>query len=288
MPRYGFGLRDVLDPGPVPRTARHRSGWTPRRERDAMVERLVAAGRVHPAVVSLLEELLASRDEASRALQRAAAAEASIEGALAKGEAARARAEADARHAEEVTAELQQRLETVLMEREALAEELEALAARPGTELDAEATDPEHVPVSAPAADSLAIATDEEVLDPSEEQTLLRALLPVWDNLERSLEHGEAPLSAIREGVSLTQEQLRLAFSEAGLEVIEAKPGDRFDPAMHDAVLADRSSSFSKGRITSVLAAGFRRNGQLFSPTKVAVSVAQEPSVDVPDYQKAS
>jgi molecular chaperone GrpE len=69
---------------------------------------------------------------------------------------------------------------------------------------------------------------------------ILEALLPVLDNLERSIQAGQVGgktgnLEALLEGVKLVHQQFLAALGNFGLERRSAV-GARFDPNLHDAV----------------------------------------------------
>ena len=63
----------------------------------------------------------------------------------------------------------------------------------------------------------------------------LAKLLPVYDNLERALNQETAD-AAYKKGVEMTMNELVKIFTGLGVEVF-GKPGDAFDPAMHNAVM---------------------------------------------------
>ena len=69
---------------------------------------------------------------------------------------------------------------------------------------------------------------------------LARDLLPVRDALDRALEAADentrAAAGGLVEGVELTQRELDKIFGQHGITVITPAVGDRFDPAMHEAM----------------------------------------------------
>src|SRR5262245_33697251 len=62
---------------------------------------------------------------------------------------------------------------------------------------------------------------------------LVSELLPVLDNLDRSIEHGGAPAAV--EGMRLVRAQLEGVLRGYGLERFDAV-GARFDPRIHEAM----------------------------------------------------
>ncbi len=95
----------------------------------------------------------------------------------------------------------------------------------------------------------------------------VETLLPAFDALERSKEHGELP-----EGFMAIAKQLESAFAALGLEEL-GKVGEKFDPAFHEALGQDTADSEAKDdTITAVLEKGWRMNGSVIRPAKVRVA----------------
>ncbi len=95
----------------------------------------------------------------------------------------------------------------------------------------------------------------------------VETLLPAFDALERSKEHGELP-----EGFIAIAKQLEGAFAALGLEEV-GKVGEKFDPAFHEALGQDPADSEAKDdTITAVLEKGWRINGSVIRPAKVRVA----------------
>ena len=105
---------------------------------------------------------------------------------------------------------------------------------------------------------------------------LARDLLPVYDNLRRALdsvtpEQREAN-SALLEGIDLTMRTLVNVFSRHGITVIEPKVGDRFDPAVHEAMFEAPLPGTKAGDIIQVATEGFLLHDRLLRPAQVGVS----------------
>jgi len=94
----------------------------------------------------------------------------------------------------------------------------------------------------------------------------IETLLPAFDALERAKEHGEVP-----EGFLAIAKQLESAFASLGLEEV-GKVGEKFDPALHDALGQDAvDSAETDDTITTVLEKGWHINGSVIRPAKVRV-----------------
>ncbi|MBR2667051.1 MAG: nucleotide exchange factor GrpE [Oscillospiraceae bacterium] len=96
------------------------------------------------------------------------------------------------------------------------------------------------------------------------------ALLPVYDNLERALQH-ETTDEAYRKGVELTMNQLKESLKKLGVEEIPALD-QPFDPSVHNAVMHTEDESVGENTIVEVFQAGFRMADRVirFAMVKVA------------------
>ncbi len=105
---------------------------------------------------------------------------------------------------------------------------------------------------------------------------LARDLLPVHDALRRALdavtpEQREAN-AALLEGIDLTLRELLNVFSRHGITPVSPQVGDRFDPALHEAMFEAPLPGTRAGDIIQVAAEGFLLHDRLLRPAKVGVS----------------
>ncbi len=94
------------------------------------------------------------------------------------------------------------------------------------------------------------------------------------DALEAGLSAGAASAGpALIEGAQATLRQLHKAFEKAGIKVIEplSKP---FDPAWHEAMVAQESADVAPDTVMAVVQKGYSLNGRLLRPARVIVSKA--------------
>lgn len=99
---------------------------------------------------------------------------------------------------------------------------------------------------------------------------LVTELLPVLDNLDRTIEVGSAD-EALLSGVKLVRAQLEGVLVGYGLERIVAL-GAPFDPAQHEAVAVARVDDREKdGVVTDELSRGYRLGGRVLVPARVRV-----------------
>ena len=102
-------------------------------------------------------------------------------------------------------------------------------------------------------------------------------LLPVLDDFERALEAtsklvpGEAEAQLLS-GVELIYLKLRDILLRQGLSEVEIKPGQVFDPHVHEAVGRVHTTEQPEGTIVEVFEKGYRFKDRLLRPPKVTVS----------------
>jgi molecular chaperone GrpE len=99
-------------------------------------------------------------------------------------------------------------------------------------------------------------------------------LVPVGDALEAGIQAGgDTPGPALLEGAQATLRQLYRAFDKAGIKIIDPA-GQPFDPAWHEAMVAQESPEQPPGTVLSVIQKGYSLNGRLLRPARVIVSKA--------------
>ncbi len=105
---------------------------------------------------------------------------------------------------------------------------------------------------------------------------LARDMLPVFDNMKRAIEaipeENREANKAVIEGVELTMRELLNVFRKHGIEVISPVVGDKFDPAVHEAMFEAPVPGTKAGDIIQVSADGFMLHDRLLRPAKVGVS----------------
>ena len=104
-------------------------------------------------------------------------------------------------------------------------------------------------------------------------ESLLRDLLPVVDNLERALAaaEGSGDVRSLATGVELVRKAFTDTLQRHGVERIPAA-GQRFDPACHEAVAYVESDTHEAHHVMQEHQAGYRLNDRLLRPAMVTVS----------------
>ena len=95
--------------------------------------------------------------------------------------------------------------------------------------------------------------------------TILSALLPVLDDVDRAREHGE-----LNGGFKAVAESLERIVAAEGLVKFGAK-GDPFDPRLHEALMHSLSSEVSTTTCDKVVQAGYQIGGRVVRPAMVTV-----------------
>jgi molecular chaperone GrpE len=100
-------------------------------------------------------------------------------------------------------------------------------------------------------------------------------LVSVADSLEAGINAGTATsVPALLEGSTATLKQLLRAFDKAaGIKVIDPQC-QSFDPAWHEAMVAQESRDTPANTVLSVIQKGYSLNGRLLRPARVVVSKA--------------
>ena len=100
---------------------------------------------------------------------------------------------------------------------------------------------------------------------------LVERLLPVLDNLERAIEHGEGG-----PGMELVLKDFKRVLEQEGLEEIEAE-GTVFDPRVHDAFQVVEDPDVSEPTVQTVYRRGYRMgDGVLRAPMVVVAQPAAD------------
>lgn len=108
-------------------------------------------------------------------------------------------------------------------------------------------------------------------------ESLIKNLLSVGDNLEKAIAHSDNDnsLDALREGVELTLKGLMDTLEREGLESVKAL-GEPFDPNFHEAVSELQDNSAKPGTVIQELQKGYILNHRLIRPAMVIVNKNDE------------
>ena len=113
-----------------------------------------------------------------------------------------------------------------------------------------------------------------------------RDMLTVGDNLRRAIDavpkeqrgDGDATLAALIDGVEVTERGLEQALAKFGVRRVETK-GQKFDPAMHQAMFEMESAELPPGTVAEEIQAGYAIGERVLRPALVAIVKRPKPVV---------
>lgn len=105
---------------------------------------------------------------------------------------------------------------------------------------------------------------------------LVRDLLPVFDNLQRTIVAAEqaGEKGPLVQGVHMVQAQFLELLKRHGITRIEARPGQPFDHNLHEAIQQVLAPGQPPDTIVQVVEYGFLNHDRVLRPAKVVVSAA--------------
>ncbi|HYO39702.1 MAG TPA: nucleotide exchange factor GrpE [Nocardioidaceae bacterium] len=95
--------------------------------------------------------------------------------------------------------------------------------------------------------------------------SVLSALLPILDDLDRAREHGE-----LEGGFKAIADSLERVVAAQGL-VKFGRPGDEFDPRFHEALMHAHSADVTRTTCQHIISAGYSIGDRVVRPAKVTV-----------------
>jgi molecular chaperone GrpE len=112
-----------------------------------------------------------------------------------------------------------------------------------------------------------------------ERERLLKSLLPLVDNFERTLkaEGSTQNVEALLKGVEIIRDQMLGVLKTHGVEPIQAV-GERFDPERHEAMLRKSEPDQPDDVVLEEYQQGFKLDDRILRPSRVAVNKIQQES----------
>jgi molecular chaperone GrpE len=109
-------------------------------------------------------------------------------------------------------------------------------------------------------------------------ESLLRDILPVLDNLDRALQAARSePTTSLTTGVELIQRELLRVLEKFGLTPFTSV-GQPFDPERHEAIARVPSADLPDMTVAGETARGYLLHGRVLRPAMVTVAVAPDDS----------
>lgn len=105
-------------------------------------------------------------------------------------------------------------------------------------------------------------------------ESLIKEMLPVVDNLERAIDSSNnngGTKNSIVEGVDMTLMEILKILEKFGVKPIESL-GETFDPGFHEAVMQQESEDHAENTVLQEFQKGYMINDRLLRPAMVVVS----------------
>jgi len=112
-----------------------------------------------------------------------------------------------------------------------------------------------------------------------ERERLLKSLLPLLDNFERTLqaEGSTQNVEALLKGVAIIRDQMLGVLKTHGVEPIQAV-GEKFDPERHEAMLRKSDPAQPDDVVLEEYQKGYKLEDRILRPSRVAVNKIQQES----------
>lgn len=107
-------------------------------------------------------------------------------------------------------------------------------------------------------------------------EDLMRELITVLDNFDLGL-HALEKAGPVEKGVYMIRTQIEDILKRRGLEQINVKPGDSFDPSIAEAI-AEVESDKPAGTILEEIEPGWRLYDKIVRPARVKVATRSQPT----------
>jgi len=106
-----------------------------------------------------------------------------------------------------------------------------------------------------------------------EKEQIVKTLLPVLDNFEHTLANAPSAenVDSLIKGVKITYDQMLATLKAHGIEQIEAL-NERFDPALHQAIIQRYEEDKEEGIVLEEFQKGYKLNGRVVRPSRVIVN----------------
>lgn len=125
------------------------------------------------------------------------------------------------------------------------------------------------------------IKRDKECWEKYKDETLLKELIPAFDNLDRALktECKSDDAKCILDGVGLSKQEIFRILDKHGIKQIKTV-GQKFDPKYHEVVSAVESLEKPDGMIIEETARGFMLYDRVIRPAKVIIAMNKKKAAE--------
>ncbi len=144
-------------------------------------------------------------------------------------------------------------------------------------ELEAQVAQLQHKILLAAAEYQNVIRRSQNNIGEAREQNTIdiaRALLRGLDLFDMALACNPKTTSAesILMGVQMVQQEMIKSLESFGIKRVDAKPGDEFNPLVHEAVSHIAAEGIASGKVAKQLQSGYKLNDKTLRPAKVNIA----------------
>ncbi len=115
---------------------------------------------------------------------------------------------------------------------------------------------------------NLSISLEQQIME------VTRDLVTVLDHFDHALEvdPDKTTAGSLIEGMVIVRDELLRTLQRYGLEKIEVKPGEGFDPVRHEALMHQQVEGIASNHVAAQLQPGYAVKGKTIRPAKVSVA----------------
>jgi molecular chaperone GrpE len=144
-------------------------------------------------------------------------------------------------------------------------------------ELEAQVTQLQHKILLAAAEYQNVVRRSQNNIGEAREQNTIdiaRALLRGLDLFDMALACDPKKVNAesILMGVQMVQQEMVKSLESFGIKRVEARPGDEFNPLVHEAVTHVQAQGIAPGKVASQLQSGYKLGEKTLRPAKVNIA----------------
>ena len=104
----------------------------------------------------------------------------------------------------------------------------------------------------------------------------LKQLLPALDSLDLAVKNSDANPESLKDGLRLLKTQFNDALNSAGVVRVASNPGDKFNPAFHEAVMRIPSDSVPPNHIVESFCGAYTLHDRLLRAAMVSVAAGKK------------
>lgn len=107
-------------------------------------------------------------------------------------------------------------------------------------------------------------------------ESFVKELLPVADDMERAIASSGQDSHPILDGVKIILEKLLKILDSFGVKALESAVGKVFDPGFHEAAMLEESEEYPENTVIREFQKGYLLHDRLLRPATVVVSKAKK------------